>query len=110
MPLDKLSFQTFASQLQTTFQVALPDGTLIPLQLIEATKGAPQKAKALGTVYEHFSLLFAGPLQPVLEQKIHSFQHPRVGQFDIFIVPVVSNDPSGMRYECIFNRAQVRHT
>lgn len=110
MPLEKLTFQTFAGQLNTTFHVALPDGALLPLQLIEATKGTPQQAKATGIIYEHFSLLFAGPLQPVLEQRIHSFQHPRIGQFDVFIVPVVSNDPSGMRYECIFNRSQVRHT
>jgi hypothetical protein len=109
MPLEKLNFQTFAGQLHTIFHVVLGDGNVVPLELIEATEGTPRQAGNQGTVYENFSLLFAGPLQPVLEQRIHSFQHPAVGRFEIFIVPVVSRDPSGMRYECIFNRPQARH-
>jgi hypothetical protein len=109
MPLEKLDFQTFAAQLHTVFQVALEGGN-VPLELIEATEGASRQAGKDGMVYESFSLFFAGPLQPVLEQRIHSVQHPRIGQFEVFIVPVVSRDPSGMRYECIFNRPQVRRT
>ena len=110
MPLQKLNFQTFAGHLRTTFHVKLGDGNVLPLELIEAKKGTPRRDGAKGPVYESFSLLFSGPLQPLLEQGIHPFQHPRIGQFEIFIVPVLSRDPGVVHYECIFNRPQVRHT
>lgn len=109
MPIPKLNFQMFASQLNTTFQVTLTDGSTVPLKLVQARKGAAQKdagGRSIG--YERFSLLFAGPLQPVLEQQIHAFSQPRIGQFDIFIVPVISRDASATYYECIFNRPRVK--
>jgi hypothetical protein len=109
MPLQKLNFQTFAGQLQTTFQVRLADGSAVPLKLVEAKRGAPQKSAGPKRIsYEQFSLVFTGPLEQALDQRIHAFEHPRIGQFEIFIVPVVSRDTSLMHYECIFNRPQVK--
>jgi len=109
MPLQKLNFQTFASQLNSTFQVKLADGSIVPLKLVEATRGTLQKsAGPKGITYEQFSLVFTGPLDSALDQCIHAFEHERIGQFDIFIVPVVSRDTSVMHYECIFNRPLVK--
>jgi hypothetical protein len=109
MPLQKLSFQIFAGQLNTTFQVKLADGSTVPLQLVEAKRGALRKtAGPKGTRYESFSLIFTGPLEQALDQRIHAFEHPRIGRFEIFIVPVVSRDTSLMHYECIFNRPLVK--
>ena len=109
MPLKKLSFQTFAGQLNTTFQVRLADGSTVPLQLVEANRDTPRKSAGLnGVSYETFSLIFTGPLEQALDQRIHAFEHPRIGQFEIFIVPVVSRDNSLMHYECIFNRPLVK--
>jgi hypothetical protein len=105
MPLQKLNFQTFARQLNTTFQVQLADGTVVPLQLVEAERGVARKTAGPQRIsYESFSLIFTGPLEPALDQRIHAFAHPRIGQFEIFIVPVVSRDTSLMHYQCIFNR------
>jgi hypothetical protein len=109
MPLPKLNFQTFASQLNTTFEVKLADGSTVPLKLVEATRGSAQKsAGPKGVLYEQFSLLFTGPLEPALDQRIHSFEHSRIGRFEIFIVPVISRNTSAMHYECIFNRPLVK--
>ncbi len=105
MPLQKLSFQTFASQLNSSFQVKLADASVVPLKLVEVTRGTSQKsAGPKGITYEQFSLVFTGPLAPSLDQRVHALQHERIGQFDVFMVPVVSRDTSVMHYECIFNR------
>ena len=110
MALNKLNFQTFASQLDTVFHVTCEDGSTVPLILKAATRREARKSEgpeAKG--YERFSLIFAGPWDQVLEQRIHSFQHPRIGHFEIFIVPVISRDSSAAHYECIFNRPLVKH-
>ncbi len=49
-----------------------------------------------------FSLLFRGPVQPVLPQGIQSLRHPAFGEPGIFLVPI-GPDAQGMRYEAIFN-------
>lgn len=111
MALNKLNFRTFAAQLDTVFQVTLENGASVPLILKEATKRTPTKSDGpLAKTYERFSLVFIGPWDQVLEQRIHSFQHPRIGNFEIFIVPVISRDTGGAHYECIFNRPLVKHT
>lgn len=55
---------------------------------------------------EPFSLVFFGPLRPVLPQAIYRLEHPVVGGIEIFLVPI-GPDPrgkrSGMRYEAAFN-------
>ena len=110
MPLQKLNFQTFASQLNTMFQVKLANGSVVPVKLVEAARGDSQKsAGPKGISYEQFSLVFTGPLDSTLDQRIHSFEHERIGQFDIFIVPVVSRDTSVMHYQCVFNRPLVKN-
>ena len=111
MALNELNFETFASQTDTVFHVTLEDGTQVPLILKNATNLAlKQSDGAIAKSYESFSLVFAGPWDQVLEQRIHSFQHPRIGHFEMFIVPVISLDTSAAHYECIFNRPLVKHS
>ena len=49
-----------------------------------------------------FSLLFRGPLRPLLPQQITTLEHDTLGVLEIFIVPV-GPDEYGQRYEAIFN-------
>lgn len=49
-----------------------------------------------------FTLLFHGPLTPVLPQRIYHFDHAAVGSFDIFIVPL-GPEAGSMRYEAVFS-------
>jgi hypothetical protein len=48
-----------------------------------------------------FSLVFRGPLRPVLPQQIYRLEHAELGALDIFLVPI-GPDAQGMRYEAVF--------
>ena len=50
---------------------------------------------------EPFSLIFLGPRQPVLPQRMYNFDFGQLGSFEIFIVPI-GPDSSGMKYEAVF--------
>ena len=49
-----------------------------------------------------FSLLFRGPLEPVLPQHLYSLANDHIGIVEIFIVPIGPDD-EGMRYEAVFS-------
>jgi hypothetical protein len=56
-----------------------------------------------------FSILFHGPLQPVLPQGTYRVEHEQLGTLDLFIVPVGPDEPrvpgqapTAMRYEAVF--------
>jgi hypothetical protein len=48
-----------------------------------------------------FSTVFRGPATPILPQRIYRLQHPEIGGFELFLVPI-GPDERGMRYEAIF--------
>lgn len=56
-----------------------------------------------------FSVLFHGPIEPVLPQRVYRLEHDQLGPLELFIVPVGPNEPSApgarptaMRYEAVF--------
>jgi hypothetical protein len=51
---------------------------------------------------ERFSLFFEGPPEPALPQATYMFEHERMGQQAIFIVPV-ARTAEGFRYQAVFN-------
>jgi hypothetical protein len=95
---------TFAQCLNDTFAIGVDDSTSLPMALIEVAplpdhapgKGASQPSRA------PFSLVFRGPKEPVLPQRIYRFEHEHLGDLEIFIVPIGPDD-EGMRYEAVFN-------
>jgi hypothetical protein len=107
LSLDDLRLATFAGQLHTTFRVTdAPVGNL-ELKLIEAslTEAAPRPmANAPDAHYEKFTLIFSGPKLPLLAQQIYRFEHPQIGGFAMFIVPILTRQPSEQRYQAVFNR------
>lgn len=60
-----------------------------PLKLIGRSVAAP------------FALLFYGPGERLLPQRIYRLEHATLGAFDLFIVPL-GPDAQGLRYEAIF--------
>jgi hypothetical protein len=48
-----------------------------------------------------FSILFRGPLEPVLPQATYPLENDAVGTFELFIVPV-GPDEGEMQYEAVF--------
>ena len=51
---------------------------------------------------EAFSLFFHGPTGPFLSQGIHKLEHGKLGDLEIFLVPV-GKDKDGFQYEAAFN-------
>ena len=51
---------------------------------------------------ETFSLLFHGPLERFMPQGIHKLKHPKLGELEIFLVPI-AQDKEGFQYEAVFN-------
>jgi hypothetical protein len=87
---------TFAGHLNSTFRFHhQPAAT--ELELVDVADGSAQG-------HVNFSLLFRGPRQPLLPQRIYPVEHDRLGRFDLFIVPV-KRDAQGLYYEAVFNRA-----
>ena len=96
--LSELTHETFANELGSPFQLDYGADAPLKLELVEATAG---KQSSVGSRRTPFSLLFRGPQQPVLPQKIYPLAHERLGRLEIFIVPL-GPEGSGMRYEAVF--------
>ena len=92
-----LTHEEFSQQAGTQFQVQVDENTSVALELADVSelKQYPRQ--------EEFTLLFRGPAEAFLEQGVRSFTHDRMGQFELFIVPV-KQDAQGFYYEAVFNR------
>jgi hypothetical protein len=101
--LESLTHQSFAPHVGTEFRLQLgPDGAL-PFTLIEAQAvGSAPGPRPDGTARRQpFALLFRGPRQPVLPQRIYRLEHAAMGPLELFIVPI-GPDEAGLRYEAVF--------
>jgi hypothetical protein len=96
-PFSTFNSKTFADQLNTAFSAQLPEAS-VPLELIEvAEKPAPANT-------EVFTLHFRGPIRPFLQQRTYSFQHDKLGAFELFIT-AIGQDQQSIIYEAVFHRA-----
>ena len=105
VPLETLTLSKFSGLIRTQFLVRrAPPQEPVPLELAQVS---PAKTVAQsGTQaqnYESFSLLFHGVQFQPLGQGTYSFEHPQVGSFDLFIVPVAAENGQ-LHYQAIFNR------
>jgi hypothetical protein len=67
----------------------------------------PQSAG--GTFRVPFSVVFRGPLEPIMPQGIYRLEHEHLGALELFIVPIGPNKnansaegPTAMLYEAVF--------
>jgi hypothetical protein len=92
------SLERFSPLVGERFDLQLDDGGACSAALVEA-KALPAPAFQ---GRQPFALLFEGPLQPLLPQRIYRVSHPRLDAMDIFLVPV-GRTASTTQYEAIFN-------
>ena len=94
---ERLEKATFAENLNTKFLLRPDEQNVIELELtkIRDIKGEPG--------YEQFSLLFTGPGNIYLPQRIYPLEHERMGAMSLFLVPI-GRDENGFIYEAVFNR------
>jgi len=97
--LESLAVGDFSGRIGEGFRVPLVDGSIV-LTLAEVTDLA--RKDHAGPRRAPFSLVFRGPLSPVLPQRIWPLEHAALGRLEIFLVPI-GPDPEGMRYEAVFN-------
>jgi hypothetical protein len=98
-----LTRSTFAPHVHGTFVAHLE--ALRPIELkLTAVQDLPGTARATFPDREgQFSLLFRGPRQPALDQGTYRVEHPAIGAFALFLVPV-GESADARHYEAIFNR------
>ena len=96
--LESYTIETFAGRVRERFRLDLdPDGT-VDLELVEVTQLGPA---ADSSTRAPFSLVFLGPTEPLLPQRIYPFEHGELGAFELFLVPI-GLDTQGARYEAVF--------
>jgi Domain of unknown function (DUF6916) len=80
------------------------DAGAATLQLIEVSDlERARHERALAGADDAFALVFSGPASHPLTQGVHTLRHPRLGSFDLFLVPV--DQPDGnQRYEVVVDR------
>jgi hypothetical protein len=97
-----LTFDLFEGRVGEQFVVSGDDVAPIPMELSEATESSHAGgAGPEGQQRLQFSLVFRGPLEPLLPQAIYGLDHDALGHLDLFLVPI---GPAGdaMRYQAAF--------
>jgi hypothetical protein len=95
-----LTCEDFADRVGERFEVAVGEGPALVLELIEASEGAEAGGPGPnGQERQQFSLVFRGT--PGLPQGTYRLSHAKLGDLDIFLVPIGS-DGDGMQYEAAF--------
>ncbi len=103
--LETLTAEDFRGQQGTRFLLTDGAGVSYPAELAAVTESA---AGAAGASRTPFSVLFQGPLTPVLPQGIYRIEHDQLGSLELFIVPVgpvppsPGQAPATMGYEAVF--------
>jgi hypothetical protein len=100
--LDRLTADSFEPAVGQTFVLDGGEAGALELELLESRLHDPDApAEDSSGARAPFSLLFRGPVEPVLPQRIYHVEHLSVGAIDIFIVPV-GQDATGTTYEAVF--------
>ncbi len=99
--LEQLCQATFAEHLGTVFQIQAGHSQPIKLRLFEATVIGAANPQHQEMPREPFSLLFHGPQNSCLPQRIYQLTHEKLPALDLFLVPI-GPDEHGMRYQAIF--------
>lgn len=114
-PLLKLTRSSFAKFNGDFFETIQDSGEKLLINLLRIEDLPKQRAlemqgrlvgKQLEQLREEsFSLIFRGPLEIPLRQRIHRLNHPALGSLELFMVPV-GKDEGSRYYEVLFNRTR----
>ncbi len=94
--LDDLTIDSFSGRVGERFGLADSDGASHDLELVECAQLGQAAVDRVP-----FSIVFLGPREPILPQRIYPLTHAELGTREIFLVPI-SQDEDGTRYEAVF--------
>ncbi|MBL1264485.1 DUF6916 family protein [Methylomicrobium sp. RS1] len=89
--------ENWEAYLNKDFQVQVDHRNAVDMNLVSVSGFG----RRLNGGREAYSLLFQGPGQPVLVQRIYRIQQSQLGSMDIFLVPV-GKEAGGIQYEAVF--------
>jgi hypothetical protein len=90
--LETFTAETFEPRLHERFELVTDDGR-VDLELAEVTESDAPGAKRRA----QFSIVFSGPTEPIFPQAIYRLEHPELGAFELFLVPIAAGS-----YEAVF--------
>ncbi len=93
--LNELTAADFLAVRGGQFRVAAAEFDLQLTAVTEYSGGQP------GSPRTPFSVVFRGPLSPILPQATYRLEHDGLGTLDLFIVPL-GPERDAMRYEAVF--------
>lgn len=91
-----LTKEAFAENVNTKFRIPFEASSAAELELLEVVEARSTSRQ------QQFSVFFRGPLEYILPQGTYHMEHEKMGEIDLFIVPV-GRDQDGFRYEAVFN-------
>jgi hypothetical protein len=95
--IENLTKEIFAESVNTKFRVYSEPSNAIEIELVQLIEGVSTPT------HEQFSLLFRGPQNHFLPQMTYHVEHDKLGEFDLFLVPV-GKAQEDFQYEAVFNR------
>ena len=100
--LAKLESADFVAVLNQPFELRLEASRSLEMELLEVTElGLDSTDDQPSSKRRPFSIVFRGPREPLLPQRIHRVAHEKLGALDLFLVPI-GPDHDGMCYEAVF--------
>jgi hypothetical protein len=101
--LEQMTCSVFSECVGSKFRIHPGSAEPLEVELIEAHQlpsksvgGGPQRMR------EPFSLVFRGPKDRLLPQKIYKIEQEKLGTLELFLVPI-GPDQEGQRFEAVFN-------
>ncbi len=96
--IESFTSDLFSGRTGEVFRIRLDAARSIDARLV----GVEERARHAHAGRTPFTLLFRGPTDAVLPQRIYPMEHPELGAFELFLV-TVGPDAEGMRYEAVFS-------
>jgi hypothetical protein len=101
--LDQLTHATFEPLVGKRFRLHIGAEKTVEVELIQALELPMHPARdGQAPARQPFSLVFRGPRDFVLPQRIYAIGQETLGPVEIFLVPI-GPDEMGQRYEAVFN-------
>ena len=86
----------FAENLNTAFSLQHPQWDSVTVELVHVSELRETPRQRM------YSLVFRGSLEQPLQQGLYPISHEKMGNHDLFLVPI-AREADGFRYEAVFN-------